>query len=131
MRTTVLTSLSLIALSTGKILYAGVNEVGFFNVILQVLADISQSGGEFGVFSATATPGTGLPGQFGVDYAFINKTTVDIFVDQEKINTFRVAFLLVRVILVYKKVFDVSLGTYVSRGREWKGTWLQVQRDVL
>lgn len=66
--------------AAAKILYAGVNE----------------SGGEFGVWSATATPGTGLPGRFGVDYAFINKTTVDIFVKNDKINVFRVAFLLER-----------------------------------
>ncbi|TFK32448.1 endoglucanase 1 [Crucibulum laeve] len=63
-----------------KIIYAGVNE----------------SGGEFGVFAPTDTPGFGLPGRFGVDYAFINKTTVDIFVDQEKINFFRVTFLMER-----------------------------------
>ncbi|KAJ7929600.1 endoglucanase 1 [Mycena leptocephala] len=63
-----------------KILYAGVNE----------------SGGEFGVFSSNGTVGTGLPGRFGVDYAFINKSTVDIFVDQEKINFFRVTFLMER-----------------------------------
>uniref|UniRef100_A0A0W0F420 cellulase n=1 Tax=Moniliophthora roreri TaxID=221103 RepID=A0A0W0F420_MONRR len=55
-----------------KIIYAGVNE----------------SGGEFGAQN--------LPGQFGVDYAFINKTTVDIFVDEEKINLFRVTFLMER-----------------------------------
>ncbi|KAG8785646.1 hypothetical protein FRC12_017321 [Ceratobasidium sp. 428] len=66
--------------AAAKILYAGVNE----------------SGGEFGVWSATSTPGTGLPGRFGVDYAFINKSTVDIFVKNDKINTFRVAFLLER-----------------------------------
>lgn len=41
----------------GKILYAGV----------------AESGGEFGVFSSSATPGTGLPGRFDVDYAFINE----------------------------------------------------------
>lgn len=56
-------SLRLAFLAAGaaaKILYAGVNE----------------SGGEFGVWSNTATPGTGLPGRFGVDYAFINKVSV-------------------------------------------------------
>jgi len=63
----------------GKIIYAGVNE----------------SGGEFGVFSP-GNVGFGLPGRFGVDYAFINKTTVDIFIDQEKINFFRVTFLMER-----------------------------------
>ncbi|KAJ7606647.1 endoglucanase 1 [Roridomyces roridus] len=66
-----------LAVGLAKILYAGVNE----------------SGGEFGVFG---TPGQGLPGRFGVDYAFINKSTVDIFVDQEKINFFRVTFLMER-----------------------------------
>ncbi|KAF8814249.1 endoglucanase 1 [Phlegmacium glaucopus] len=64
--------LSFVTSALGKIIYAGVNE----------------SGGEFN--SST------LPGQFGVDYAFINKSTVDIFVDQEKINFFRVAFLMER-----------------------------------
>lgn len=44
----------------GKILYAGVNE----------------SGGEFGSFSANGTVGFGLPGVFGVDFAFINKVFV-------------------------------------------------------
>jgi len=48
------------------------------------------------VFAPTDTPGFGLPGQFGVNYAFINKTTVDIFVDQEKVNFFRVTFLMER-----------------------------------
>ncbi|KAF8157147.1 endoglucanase 1 [Crassisporium funariophilum] len=63
----------------GKIIYAGINE----------------SGGEFGVF-APGQVGFGLPGRFGQDFAFINKTTVDIFVDQEKINFFRVTFLMER-----------------------------------
>ncbi|KAF9041575.1 endoglucanase 1 [Panaeolus papilionaceus] len=71
--------LSLAPISFGKILYAGINE----------------SGGEFGVF-APGQVGFGLPGRFGVDYAFINKTTVDLFVDQEKINFFRVTFLMER-----------------------------------
>ncbi|KAF8587014.1 glycoside hydrolase family 5 protein [Ramaria rubella] len=60
------------SLAFATILYAGVNE----------------SGGEF----ASGT----LPGRFGVDYAFINKSTIDIFVDQEKINFFRVTFLMER-----------------------------------
>ena len=34
---------------------------------------------------ATATPGTGLPGRFGVDYQFINKTAVNIYVDQNHV----------------------------------------------
>ncbi|KAH8664379.1 endoglucanase 1 [Xylariales sp. PMI_506] len=59
-------------------------------------AGVAESGGEFGVWSATATPGTGLPGRFGVDYAFINESTVDIWVDQNHVNLFRIAFLLER-----------------------------------
>jgi len=59
-------------------------------------AGVAESGGEFGVWSATSTKGTGLPGRFGVEYAFINPKTIDIFVDQHKVNLFRVAFLLER-----------------------------------
>jgi len=73
------TFLSFTSAAVGKILFAGVNE----------------SGGEFGVF-APGQKGFGLPGRFGSDFAFINKTTVDIFVDQEKINFFRVTFLMER-----------------------------------
>lgn len=40
--------------------------------------------------------GTGLPGTFGVTYAFLNASTVPIWIDQNRINTFRVAFLLER-----------------------------------
>lgn len=47
---------SLVSFVAGKILYAGVNE----------------SGGEFGAFGAK---GQGLPGEFGVDYAFINEVS--------------------------------------------------------
>ena len=59
-------------------------------------AGVAESGGEFGVYSPTKTKGTGLPGRFGVDYAFLNQTTADIWVDQNHINLFRVAFLLER-----------------------------------
>ncbi|KIM95960.1 glycoside hydrolase family 5 protein [Oidiodendron maius Zn] len=59
-------------------------------------AGVAESGGEFGVYSPTATVGTGLPGRFGVDYDFINQSTIDIWIDQNKINLFRVAFLLER-----------------------------------
>jgi len=65
------------AFAGAKILYAGVNE----------------SGGEFGV---GGTPGTGLPGEFGTTYAFINKSTVDIWVDTNRINFFRVTLLMER-----------------------------------
>jgi len=58
-----------------------------------IYVGVNESGGEFGVFGQK---GQGLPGRFGVDYAFINKSTVDIFVDQEKVNLFRVTFLMER-----------------------------------
>lgn len=54
----ILSLFSLIALATSvpaQILYAGV----------------SESSGEFGVYSP-GNVGYGLPGRFGVDYAFIN-----------------------------------------------------------
>jgi len=72
--------LLLSSLAAAKVCYVGVN----------------QSGGEFGVWSANSTKGTGLPGRFGIDYAFINKSAIDIWISQNKINTFRVAFLLER-----------------------------------
>ncbi|KAF2838305.1 glycoside hydrolase family 5 protein [Patellaria atrata CBS 101060] len=59
-------------------------------------AGLAESSGEFGVWSADKIVGYGLPGRFGVDYAFINKDTVSKLVDEDKINTFRVAFLLER-----------------------------------
>lgn len=59
-------------------------------------AGVAESSGEFGAWSATATPGTGLPGRFGVDYSFISTSGVDIMADTHKVNLFRVAFLLER-----------------------------------
>ncbi|KAG9239318.1 putative endoglucanase 1 [Amylocarpus encephaloides] len=59
-------------------------------------AGVAESSGEFGAWSPTATQGTGLPGVFGRDYAFIDKAAVDVFVNTNKINLFRVAFLLER-----------------------------------
>ena len=59
-------------------------------------AGVAESGGEFGVYSASAIAGTGLPGRFGVDYQFISESAIDIYVDQNKVNLFRVAFLLER-----------------------------------
>ncbi|SPN99057.1 probable Endoglucanase 1 [Cephalotrichum gorgonifer] len=59
-------------------------------------AGVAESSGEFGLWSPDATPGTGLPGVFGKDYAFIDESTVDIFVDEHKVNLFRVAFVLER-----------------------------------
>ncbi|GAB1314540.1 cellulase [Madurella fahalii] len=59
-------------------------------------AGVAQSSGEFGAWSPTQTPGTGLPGRFGVDYSFISTSGVDIMTDQHKVNLHRVAFLLER-----------------------------------
>ncbi|KAI1848691.1 hypothetical protein JX265_005682 [Neoarthrinium moseri] len=59
-------------------------------------AGVAESGGEFGVWSPTSTPGTGLPGRFGVDYSFISEAAVDVYVDQNHVNLFRIAFLLER-----------------------------------
>lgn len=80
MRASPASLLALIASASAKIYYAGV----------------AESGGEFGVYSATAINGTGLPGTFGVDYAFLNESTTNIWVNQNHINLFRVAFLLER-----------------------------------
>lgn len=46
-------------------------------------AGVSESSGEFGVYG---TKGQGLPGTFGVDYAFINESAVDIHVDQNRVR---------------------------------------------
>ncbi|KAI0157911.1 glycoside hydrolase family 5 protein [Hypoxylon sp. FL1284] len=59
-------------------------------------AGVAESGGEFGVWSEDATKGTGLPGAFGVDYKFIDEAGVDVHVDQNHLNLFRIAFLLER-----------------------------------
>ena len=64
-------TLPLVAVASAKIFYADVTEIS----------------GEFGVWSSTATPGTGLPGTFGVDYAFINKSAIDIYVDQNGVSS--------------------------------------------
>ncbi|KAF2709219.1 glycoside hydrolase family 5 protein [Pleomassaria siparia CBS 279.74] len=59
-------------------------------------AGVAESSGEFGVWSPTSEKGFGLPGRFGVDYSFIDKKGIDVHVDQNKINLFRIAFLLER-----------------------------------
>ncbi|KAJ6531396.1 endoglucanase 1 [Mycena vulgaris] len=99
-----LTPYIFLAAAWAKILYAGVNE----------------SGGEFGVFAPVDTPGFGLPGRFGVDYAFINKSTVDIFVDQEKINFFRVTFLM-------ERMCPLSFGL----GRKFNETYFSEYADAI
>jgi len=55
--------LPLVAVASARIFYVGV----------------AESSGEFG--------GTRLPGTFGVDYAFINKSAIDIYVDQNKVSS--------------------------------------------
>ena len=49
-------------------------------------AGVAESSGEFGVWSQTSTPGTGLPGKFGVEYSFISKPAIDIYVDKNKVR---------------------------------------------
>lgn len=48
-------------------------------------AGVAESSGEFGVYSSDSINGTGLPGRFGVDYAFINESAIDIYVDENKV----------------------------------------------
>jgi endoglucanase len=57
---------------------------------------VAESSGEFGVWSETSQKGFGLPGRFGVDYSFIDKKGIDVYVDENKVNLFRIAFLLER-----------------------------------
>ena len=70
MHALLISALLLAASATATIYYAGV----------------AESGGEFGVYSPTATKGTGLPGRFGVDYAFLNQSTLPIWVDQNHVS---------------------------------------------
>ncbi|KAK6495057.1 hypothetical protein TWF481_003084 [Arthrobotrys musiformis] len=51
-------------------------------------AGVAESGGEFGVWNDNGV-GRGLPGRFGSDYAFVNKTAIDVMVKDDKINLFR------------------------------------------
>jgi endoglucanase len=51
-------------------------------------AGVAESSGEFGVWSPNSTPGTGLPGRFGVEYAFINESAIDVYVDVHKVSCF-------------------------------------------
>ena len=51
-------------------------------------AGVAESSGEFGVYSANAVNGTGLPGRFGVDYSFISESAIDVYVDQNKVWLF-------------------------------------------
>jgi len=86
---------SIAACAGATIIYAGVNE----------------SGGEFGVFG---TPGTGLPGEFGVTYEFINEATVDTWVDTNQINFFRVTMLMERMCPVATGLGSTFNETYFS-----------------
>ena len=78
------------------------NQTGFVTMLLKtfcsfaalaVLASskvfyvgVAESGGEFGAYSDTKQKGTGLPGRFGVEYSFIDKKGVDVYVDQHKVR---------------------------------------------
>lgn len=70
MRFSTLSLAALASSASAKIYYAGV----------------AESGGEFGAYSSNAVPGTGLPGRFNVDYAFLNASTVPIWVKQNKVS---------------------------------------------
>lgn len=59
-------------------------------------AGVAESGGEFGVYSADAINGTGLPGRFGVDYQFINESAVDVYVEQNHVRISALAYLDIR-----------------------------------
>lgn len=48
---------------------------------------VAESSGEFGVYSQNKEKGFGLPGRFGVDYSFIDKKGIDVYVDQNKVGT--------------------------------------------
>ena len=69
---TAIAALTIAGLALADVEYAGVNE----------------SGGEFG--------GNVLPGEFGVNYEFINPATVDVYAQQNQVNLFRVSFLMER-----------------------------------
>lgn len=47
-------------------------------------AGVAESSGEFGAYGVK---GTGLPGAFGVDYAFIDQKGVDVMVDEHKVSS--------------------------------------------
>lgn len=64
-----LTVAAIATVASAKIFYAGV----------------AESSGEFGVWSQTKQKGFGLPGRFGVDYQFIDKKGIDVYVDQNKV----------------------------------------------
>jgi endoglucanase len=49
-------------------------------------AGVAESSGEFGAWSQDKVKGTGLPGRFGVDYAFIDQKGVDIHVDRNGVS---------------------------------------------
>src|SRR5687768_12633754 len=59
-------------------------------------AGVAELGGEFGLYINENGDKLGLPGRFNADYAFANPDTVDVFVDEQGFNLFRVAFVLER-----------------------------------
>jgi endoglucanase len=42
--------------------------------------------GQLNYKGSSGVVGTGLPGEFGVTYQFINEATVDVYVDQNKVS---------------------------------------------
>ncbi|KAJ2901945.1 CDP-diacylglycerol-glycerol-3-phosphate 3-phosphatidyltransferase [Zalerion maritima] len=60
-------------------------------------AGVSESSGEFGAYG---DPGTGLPGTFGVENAFIDNTGIDVMVNEHNVNLFRVVSLLEKMCLL-------------------------------
>lgn len=68
------TAFALIALLAGhaaaRIRYVGINE----------------SGGDFGAYSSGAVKGTGLPGTFGVDYVFLNQSTLPTWLGDNHVS---------------------------------------------
>jgi len=86
-------------------------------------AGVNESGGEFGVFKLNGII-EGLPGEFGVNYAFINESTVDIFVDQEKINFFRITMLM-------ERMAPVNQTTGKGLGANFNETYFSLYEDAV
>ena len=76
----------LVAKATATIYYAGVAESGGEFGVLSTLPPSPIKAQNWFLSGSTATPGTGLPGTFGVDYEFINKSAIDIYVDQNHVQ---------------------------------------------
>ena len=82
----VLTATVLAGCGSAKIIYAGVNSGTSLRNSMWKSANETEAGGEFAQQN--------LPGAFGTDYQFINKTAIDFFI-KAGVNTIRLPFLLV------------------------------------